>query len=167
MADVFTHALTGFIIGVGLCWWFEWMRPAHVSLVVLGAISPDFVKIKLLIPDAVVTTTLGVPFSWQPLHVLGGSVLMALLCALVLAPQYRVQAISLFLVGAASHHALDMMLVNATGYSYDILWPLWGYHLPSPNLYRSSDRWPALIATLLAVCVWYLRYRWPQRSSQR
>ncbi|NGM71387.1 metal-dependent hydrolase [Natronolimnobius sp. AArcel1] len=165
MADVFTHAIAGFIIGVGLSWWVDWMRPAHVSLVVLGAIAPDFIKIYLVIPDAVVATTLGIPFSWDPLHRLGGSVVMALLCALVLAPQYRAQAIALFLLGAASHHVLDMALVNPSGYSYDVLWPLSSYHPPSPNLYRSSDRWPAIIATLLAISVWYLRYQWPRRSS--
>ncbi|MWV40029.1 metal-dependent hydrolase [Natrialba sp. INN-245] len=167
MADVFTHALTGFIIGVGLSWWVDWLRPAHVSLVVLGAIAPDVVKINLVVPDAAVATTLGIPFSWDPLHTLGVAVLMAVLCALVLAPQYRAQAIALFLIGAASHHVLDMALVNASGYSYDVLWPLSGYHFPSPNHYRSSDRWPAIIATLLAICVWYLRYRWPHRSTPR
>ncbi|NGM71382.1 metal-dependent hydrolase [Natronolimnobius sp. AArcel1] len=165
MADVFTHALTGFIIGVSLSWWVDWMCPAHISLVVLGAIAPDFVKINLVISDATVATTLGIPFSWSPLHTLGGSVIMALLCALVLAPQYRTQAIALFLIGATSHHVLDMALVNASGYSYAVLWPLSNYHPPSPNLYRSSDRWPALVVTVLAVLVWYLRYRRPAQSS--
>ncbi len=165
MADVFTHAIVGYIIGVTLSWRYQWIRPAHVTLVVIGAIMPDFVKINLVLPDEAVATMLGIPFSWSPLHTLGGTVLLALLCALVLAPEYRKQAVALLLIGAASHHALDMMLVNASGYSYDVLWPLSSYRPPSPNLYLSTDRWPAIVASVIAVGVWYLRYRRPQRAA--
>lgn len=46
---------------------------------------------QLVILDAAVATTLGIWFSWPPLHTLGGSVIMTLLYAFVVAPQYRVQ----------------------------------------------------------------------------
>lgn len=64
----------------------------------------------------------------------------------------------LLALGAASHHALDAVLINASGYSYALFWPLTTYHPPTPGLFLSSDRWPAAVSALLAIGVWYLRY---------
>ena len=30
---------------------------------------------------------------------------------------------------------------------------------PAGNMYRSSDRWPAVVASIVAVGVWYARYQ--------
>lgn len=87
MADVLTHVLVGFVIGTVLSIRYEWMGPEHVTLVMIGALSPDFVKISLVVPDYTVATSLGIPFSWSPLHTLGGSVIVVLLGALLLAPR--------------------------------------------------------------------------------
>ena len=159
MADVFTHVLVGFVIGVLLSFRYDWLGPEYVTLVMIGALSPDFVKINLVVPDEVVAGFLGVPFSWSPLHVLFGSVVVVLLASLLLAPEYRKRAVALFVVGAVSHHAIDVLLLNVTGYSYALFWPVTAYNPPAGNLYLSSDRWPIVVAGVVAAVVWFMRYR--------
>ncbi|WP_265110680.1 metal-dependent hydrolase [Halosolutus halophilus] len=156
MPDLLTHVLVGYVLGTLLAVSDERLGPESVPLVMLGALSPDFVKLKLVLPSETVQAVLGIPFSWTPLHTLGGSVLVVGLGALLVAPDHRRQTIALFALGAASHHALDVLLLTVTGYSYAVLWPLSGYHFPAPNLYLSSDRWPALVAGLAAALVWAL-----------
>lgn len=159
MTDVLTHVIAGYIIGTLLAMRYEWMRPAHVTLVMIGALSPDFVKIQLLVPDGLVASVLGVPFSWSPLHTVGGAVLVLCLGTLALAPDERKRALVLFAIGASSHHVLDVLLLTPTGYSYAVFWPLTEYHLPSGGLYMSTDRWPAVVAGLSAVLVWVIARR--------
>lgn len=172
VADVLTHVLAGYVIGTLLSFRYEWMGPEHVTLVMIGALAPDFVKIELLVSDWLVASTLGVPFSWSPLHTLGGSVLVICLGTLVLAPRYRKRALILFAIGVGSHHVLDVLLLTPTGSSYAVFWPLTGYRPPSGGLYLSSDRWPAVLAGLLAAAVWAVD-RWlcdrstPEPSSPR
>lgn len=162
MPDILTHVLVGYCLGTVLAVRYEWGRPAYVTLVMIGALSPDFVKFRLILPAAAVQNLFGVPFSWAPLHTFGGSVLAVCLGALLVAPADRRQAVALFALGAASHHALDLLLVNVTGYSYAFIWPLTGYHFPTPNLYLSSDRWPAVVAGTIAIVVWL----WHRRRTQ-
>lgn len=165
MTDVLTHVLIGYVVGVVLSVRYEWMRPAHVTLVMIGALSPDFVKINLLVSDWLVAALLGVPFSWDPLHTLGGNLLVLLIGALCLPPGRRLRAFALLAVGAVTHHVLDVGLLTVTGYSYAVFWPLTRYHPPSGGLYLSSDLWPALVAGTLAAGAWLFRYRWLDRRG--
>nr|WP_193787997.1 metal-dependent hydrolase [Natronorubrum bangense] len=166
VADILTHVLVGYIIGTLLSFRYEWIRPAHVTLVMIGALSPDFVKIELFVPDGLATALLGVPFSWSPLHTLGGTVLVICLASLLLAPEYRAQALALFAIGAFSHHALDVLLMTPTGDAYAVFWPLTGYRPPAGGLYLSSDRWPALASGLVAVVVWAVARRRRDDASE-
>lgn len=159
MADVLTHVLVGYVVGVCLALRYDWVKTHHVTLVMIGALSPDFVKLNLLVADEVVATLLGLPFSWSPLHTLGGTVLVILLGSLLLAPEHRNRAIVLLAIGAASHHALDVALLTVTGHSYAVFWPLTAYRPPSGGLYLSSDRLPALVAGLAATAAWLVRRR--------
>ena len=160
MADVLTHVLVGYVIGMVLTFRYEWMRPAHVTLVMLGALSPDFAKADLFVSDWVVHSLLGVPFSWSALHTLGGTVVVVLLVSLLIAPEYRWHAIALVAIGAASHHVLDVALMTPTGRAYAVFWPVTDYRPPAGGLYLSSDRWPALVSGALAALVWGIdRYR--------
>lgn len=165
MADVLTHVLVGYIIGMLLSIRYTWMGPAHVTLVMIGALAPDFVKIELIVSDWAVESLLGIPFSWSPLHTLGGSVLVICLGTLLLAPRYRKQALVLFAIGMASHHVLDILLLTPTGYSYAVFWPLTEYRPPSGGLYLSSDRWPALLAGVLAAIVWVINHQFVENST--
>ncbi|AGB37164.1 metal-dependent hydrolase [Natronococcus occultus] len=160
VADVLTHVLAGYVLGMVLAFRYDWMGPAHVTIVMVGALAPDFVKAEIFLPDGLMQYLLGIPFSWAPLHTLGGTIVLGLLTALLLAPEYRRQALVLFLLGAASHHVLDVALITPSGEAYAVFWPLLEYRPPAGGLYLSSDRWPAVVAGLASVAVWALhRYR--------
>lgn len=160
VADVLTHVIVGYVIGMVLSFRYERMRPAHVTLVMLGALSPDFAKADLFVSDWVVQSLLGVPFSWSPLHTLGGTVVVVLLVSLLVAPEYRWHALALVAIGAASHHVLDLTLMSPTGRAYAVFWPFTDYRPPAGGFYLSSDRWPALLAGTIAALVWGIdRYR--------
>ena len=166
MADVLTHVLVGYIIGVLLSFKYRWITPPMVTVVMIGALSPDFVKINLVLSDAFVEALLGVPFSWSPLHRLGGNALVILAGSMLVAPEYRRRVLALLAIGALSHHLLDVLLLTQSGYTYAVFWPLTAYHPPAPNLYLSSDRWPAIVAGAGAVLVWFLRYSTIGGSTQ-
>lgn len=159
MADVLTHVLVGYIVGVLLAARVERLGPEHVTVVSFGALSPDLAKASLLVPSTAVEHTVGVPFSWFGLHLLGGTVVVGLLAALLVAPGHRRLVFGLVLAGAATHHALDLLLLNVSGYSYPVLWPLTEYTPRAGMLYRSSDRWPALVAGTVALGVWLTQRR--------
>ena len=74
-------------------------------------------------------------------------------------------AIALFPLGALSHHALDLALLNVSGYSYAVFWPLTEYRPPSGDLYLSSDPCPVLVAAAGAALV--LVRRSPPSSGPR
>lgn len=164
VTDVLTHVIAGYIGGTLLAMRYEWMRPAHVTLVMIGALSPDFVKIQLLVPDGFVASVLGASFTWSPLHTAGGAALVLCLGTLALAPDERKRALVLFAIGASSHHVLDVLLLTPTGYSYAVFWPLTEYRLPSGGLYMSTDRWPAVVAGLSAVLVWAIARRYDDET---
>ncbi|WP_205254031.1 MULTISPECIES: metal-dependent hydrolase [Halostella] len=120
----------------------------------LGALSPDVVKVRLLIPATSIEAMLGIPFDWLPLHTLGGTVLIVAIGAWLVGPEQRRVTLLLLALGAVSHHALDLLLITPSGYAYPVLWPLTGYHPPTGNLYLSSDRWPAAVAGCIALVLW-------------
>ncbi|WP_076609733.1 metal-dependent hydrolase [Natronorubrum thiooxidans] len=167
MPDVLTHVLVGYVIGMLLSVRHEGVRPAHVTLVMIGALSPDFAKIQLFVPDGLVAAVLSVSFSWSPLHTLTGTVLVVCLGALLAAPGCRRLVIALLVIGALSHHALDLLLMTPTGEAYGVFWPITEYRLPAGGLYLSSDRWPALVSGLAAIGAWALarRYRPAEMDS--
>lgn len=154
MPDILTHVLVGYVLGMALSFRYESLRPGHVTLVMFGALSPDFKKVALLVSDEIVEAVVGVPFAWLPLHTLGGTLVVIAVTGLLVAPEYRRRTFLLVALGAASHHALDLLLLNASGYAYPVLWPLTEYRPPAGMLYRSSDRWPVLVAGLGAIVVW-------------
>ncbi|MCU4754281.1 metal-dependent hydrolase [Halobacteria archaeon AArc-curdl1] len=166
MADVLTHVLVGYIVGVSLSFRYDWIKTEQVTLVMLGALAPDFMKIGLFVPDGYVAHLLGVPFSWSPLHTLVGTVIVISLISLLLAPEYRKGAIILLAIGVATHLVLDIALLTPTGEAYAVFWPLSSYRPPSGGLYLSTDRWPALVAATIAVALWAgRRYRSESAAS--
>ncbi|SER82102.1 metal-dependent hydrolase [Natrinema salaciae] len=163
--DVLTHVLVGYVVGTLLSIRYERIRRAHVGLVMIGALSPDFVKIDLVFPSEFVGYVLGVPFAWGPLHTLGGTLVVAGLGSLLFAPEYRRDAIALVLLGAVSHHVLDLGLMTPTGYSYAAFWPFTEFRPPAGSLYMSTDRWPSLVAGLCAVVVRAAKRRFESASA--
>ncbi|NHN46513.1 metal-dependent hydrolase [Halostella sp. JP-L12] len=154
MAELLTHALVGYSLGTILTIFDDRLRPAHVTLVMLGALVPDLVKMQDLVPATTVETLSGVPFAWFPLHTLAGTVLVVVLGALLIGPDQRRIGFGLLALGAISHHVLDLLLLTSSGYAYPIFWPLTGYYPPTGNLYLSTDRWPAVVAGSVAFVLW-------------
>jgi hypothetical protein len=165
MPDILTHVLVGYILGTLLSSRYDWLTPEYATLVMLGALTPDLTKIALLLPSERVELLLGVPFDWFALHTLGGNLAVLLLGALLVAPEHRKRVFLLLALGAASHHSLDLLLFNPSGYSYPVLLPLTAYNPPAGQLYLSSDRWPALVAGTLAALMWLNRQSGANQNS--
>ncbi|QLG49296.1 metal-dependent hydrolase [Natrinema halophilum] len=166
MPDLLTHVLIGYSIGTLLSFRYETIRPAQVTLVMGGALSPDLAKGDLFFPSEFVEYLVGIPFSWAPLHTLVGTVLVVLFGSLLVAPEYRRQAIALIAIGATSHHALDVALLTATGEAYAVFFPISAYRPPALDLYLSTDRWPAIVSGTFAAVLWGVRrYGFATRST--
>ena len=165
MPDVLTHVLWGYSIGMVLSFRYDWLDARFVTIVMLGALLPDLTKISIVIESDVVEHALGIPFSWSAIHRLGGVVVACAIGALLAGNGYRKLVFCLLSIGAVSHLILDGLLINASGYSYDIFWPLATYHFPTPNLFVSSDRWPAIVSGVLAAGVWVAKRRLDSSST--
>lgn len=165
MPDLLTHVLVAYSLATALSFRYEWLTPQYVTVAMVGAIVPDLTKISILVPSAHVEALLGIPFDWGAIHTLGGSLVALLIGALLVSKTHRRRVFLLLVLGAASHLMLDAANVNASGYSYPVLWPLTTYQPPTPNLWLSSDRWPALVSGVVAAAVWYLRYHWYEQRD--
>jgi hypothetical protein len=157
MPDILTHVLVGYLLGTLLAVRYEWLSTEYVTLVMLGALTPDLAKIGLVLPSEQVETLLGIPFDWFALHMLGGNLIVILLGTLIVASKYRTRVFLVLALGAVSHHMLDLLLINVSGFAYPVFWPLTQYHPPAGMVYLSTDRWPAAVASTLAVLAWFLR----------
>jgi len=158
MPDLLTHVLVAYTLATLLSIRCEWLTPALVTAVMLGAVVPDLTKIALVVPGQVVEDALGVPFDWSAIHATGGALVAVAAGALLTDSDHRRRVFVLLALGAASHLLLDALLHFPSGYSYPVLWPLTNYHPPALGLYLSSNRWPALVAGVLAVTAHYLQY---------
>ncbi|MFC5365319.1 metal-dependent hydrolase [Salinirubrum litoreum] len=159
MPDLFAHAVIGYCLGTALSFRYDWLTPTYVTVVMAGAFVPDVAKIFLLVPDAVVSDALGLPFSWFALHTVGGSAVAVLIGVVLVAGEERRRVLGLLSLGTASHLVADALLLTATGYSKPMWWPVAHVGLPSPGLYLSSEPTPLFVASAVAVVLWALRRR--------
>lgn len=118
MADLLTHVLVGYCLGTALSFRLNWLRPAHVTMVMVGAILPDLAKIELVIPWRTMVSLLGISWDWTALHTLGGTVVTLLIVTLLVTARLRVRVAWLLAIGIASHHVLDVILITRTGLAY-------------------------------------------------
>lgn len=121
----------------------------------IGSLVADLSRMALIIPADAVTAATGLPFSWDAFHTLGGSTVVIGIGALLVPATHRRRVFALLVLGMLSHHALDVILLTPSGYTYGVLWPLTSVHPPASNHYLSSDRWPSVIAAGLALLVWW------------
>lgn len=159
MADILTHALAGYVLATMLSFRYEWLTAPYVTLCMMGALIPDTMKISLLVSSAQVEAWLGVPFSWSALHTLGGAIVAVLVGVALVPASYRRRVGAVLMLGALSHHALDVLIVHPSGYVYDVFWPLYSTWIPAGSLYHSSDRLPLAIAAVVATVTWATRER--------
>ena len=158
MPDLLAHALAAYALGTALSWRYDWLSPAFVTVVMAGAFVPDLTKVGLVVHESVVVAAIGRPFSWAPLHYLGGVALSVLVGVLLIAPggRRRARVLALLSLGAASHLFLDALLQTASGRAFMVFWPLTTWRPPTPGLYLSTEPWPTLFFGVLALVVWYV-----------
>ena len=160
MPDLLTHVLIAYILATLLSFRYEWLTPQFVTVVMLGALVPDLTKIQLLVDSYIVKSILGIPFDWYAIHTAGGALVAITIGALLTDNTHRRRVFALLALGAASHLLLDAQLIKPSGYASPLLWPFTAYQPPTPGLYVSYDRWPALVAGTVAAIIWYWRWHW-------
>ena len=160
MPDLLSHALIAYTLCTLLALRYPWISPRYVTVGMAGAFVPDLAKAELAVSHAVVGNLLGSPFDWLGLHTLGGAIVAGGVGVTLVASEYRRRVAALLAVGAGSHLAADALLLTASGHSYPVLWPLTGYHPPTPGIYHSTDVWPSLLTGVLAFGTWlFVRWR--------
>lgn len=154
MPDLLTHVLFAYVLATLLSRRYEWITSRFVTVAMIGATIPDLTRLKLLVPATTVESTLGLPFSWSPLHQLGGAVVVCVIGATIMTPRYRRHVLFLLVLGVGSHFLLDALLYKPSGLAYPFFWPLSDTRLVVDGIYISSDRWPALVSILVAAVIW-------------
>ncbi|GAB3021828.1 metal-dependent hydrolase [Natronobiforma cellulositropha] len=154
MADLLTHVLVAYIFATALSWYVDSITPALVTVAMAGAILPDLNRLEFVLPATAVESTLSLPFSWSAFHTLGAAVVVSLLVAALVTPEYRLPVLGLFFLGALSHLFTDVFMYNPTGLSGSYLWPFSSHRFAVDGFYRSYDRWPLLLTALVATAVW-------------
>lgn len=153
LADLLTHVFVGYTIGIMLSWKYERIKSPQITAMMIGAALPDLVRIRLLLDPIKIEQFFGIPFSWGPLHTLGGVLIIIAIGSLLTVPKDSKMIFILLAIGAISHLLLDSLLITASGYSYSVFWPFTMYHPPTPGLYLSTDILPALISGLIALSI--------------
>lgn len=159
MAELFTHVVAAFILATMLSWRLDWISTPLVTVAMVGAALPDLNRIGLLLDDAAIEALLGIPFSWSPLHRVGGTVIVIAIGVLLVPRRLRRAALAMLVLGAASHYILDLFLYKPSGLSSPLFWPITGQRFAVNGFYLSSDRWPAGVATVVAAIVWTIDRR--------
>ncbi len=154
MADLLTHIIVGYTVGMLLSWRYEKIHEAHITAVMVGTILPDVIRIHLLIESAWVENTLNIPFSWGPIHTLAGVLILSILFFLFTERRYSKMVLLLVVIGGGSHLLLDSFLSTASGHAFAVLWPFLRSHPLIPGFYVSTDVWPALIAVPIGIMIW-------------
>ncbi|SNR25693.1 metal-dependent hydrolase [Halorubrum vacuolatum] len=159
MAEWLTHVLVAYALFTIVSWFVEWVDQRWVAVAMIGSILPDLNRIDLLVSDEAVEYLLGIPFSWDGLHTLGGSILLAGIGALLFhTARERRRAFVLLSGGAVSHLVVDLPQRYADGLmlSGQYAFPIPVPRLPTPGWYVSADRWVAVVAVAVALVVFVL-----------
>ena len=98
MADLLTHILVGYVLAVLLSWRADWITAPYITLVMGAAVLPDLNRIELVIPAATIEATLGIPWSWTPLHRVGGTFLIICLGTMLASKQLRRRVFGLLVI---------------------------------------------------------------------
>ncbi|MFT4922212.1 MAG: hypothetical protein ACI8XM_001425 [Haloarculaceae archaeon] len=156
MPDLLTHVLGAYVLLTPLAWRVEWLEQRHVALAMVGMIVPDLAKVRLVIDATVVEQVLGGPWLWTGVHRLGPALALAGIGAMCFERGRRTVAFGWVVVGLLFHFLFDLAVTRANGLAPPYPYPLSWWHPPSADMLLSSDIWPAVVASLLAVGTWGL-----------
>lgn len=159
MPDLLTHTLIAFTICTLLRLRYGWLDFQYVTVGMAGAFIPDVAKIDLLIDGSLVAVLIGRPFSWFGIHTLGGAFVLLVVGVVLATSEERKRIGVLLAVGVASHLLADAMLFKVSGQSFPIFWPVTQYQPPTPGLYHSTDIWPSIVMSGIAVSTWFVVQR--------
>ena len=155
MPDLLAHVLLAYAVATLLALQYRWLRPAYVTIAMIGALVPDLDHISTLVSSQTVETLLGVPFDWGGLQT-GGVVLLLILIGTVLVEQAeRRRVFALLALGAISHLFTDALVRVPEGRSQSVFFPVTMYQPPTPGLYLSTDLWPLIASAVFAAAAWY------------
>jgi|APHM01.1.fsa_nt_gi hypothetical protein len=158
MPDLLTHVLLVYVILTPLAFSANAVKKRYVPVAMVGAILPDLSKIRLVI-DGRITELTGVPFSWVPVHRLGGTLVLVGIAALAFKNSERRAAVAYLLFGAMTQYPLDGLIKRANGLSPEYLYPFSWWQPPAGNLFLSSDPWPVVPAIIFSALTWYIYER--------
>lgn len=156
MPDLLTHVTIAFTLATLLALRYEWISPPYVTAAMVGAAVPDLMNVVGVIPSAVMSALHGIPIVLVVFHTIPGSLAGIAAGSLFVGSGHRRRVFLLATMGMLTHHGLDLLLITSDGVSYHVLWPLTRFEPQLPQLYRSSDRWPALLALSAASVSWYV-----------
>ncbi|MFW6196140.1 MAG: metal-dependent hydrolase [Thermoplasmatota archaeon] len=159
MADLLTHSLVAFSIGTMLSWRFKKINAQLITILMIGSVLPDLTRIGLILESTFIEKTLNIPYSWQPLHTLGGVVIVIAVLTLLVNKKNSRYVLPLLSVGAFSHLFLDAFLIKVSGRSYTMFFPITTYNPEIPGFYLSTDMWPAVVAVITAFIIYQVDSR--------
>lgn len=149
MPDWLTHTIAGWITAK------VWKK--IVSLVVVGSLLPDLIKIQLIF-DVMKINTYGF---FDPLHTPVGTLLVALFIA-TLFPNIK-EAFILLTMGASTHYFLDFFLEHPYG-GMKLLFPFsWNEY--QVHLISSDNYWMTVIAIAVG-SIFYLVERKKRKAEK-
>lgn len=158
MVVLLTHILVPYVILTVAGWQFNWLTNRWIVISMAGAAIPDLIKIRILFEDRVIEALLGVPFKYEPISSLGGTLFIAGGITLFFERQRR-RIFSFLLFGAVSSLIVDGLRVFADGRSGFWLYPFSWFRPPTPSLYVTSDIRVLITAVLISAVV-FVFDRW-------
>lgn len=154
MAELLSHVLLAVALFTAVGWAIDWLDREWVAVGAVGAVLPDINRLDLFVDDYMLAQLLGVQFSWDGIHTLGGVILLSAIGAILFpSRRERVRAFSLLLAGSLSHFLVDGIKAWADGANGAYLYPISWWRNPTPSWYVSSERWVLVVAVLLAVVI--------------
>ena len=156
MAEWVTHVCLAYALFTVVGWSVDWVDRQWVAVGVVGSILPDLDRLDLLLSGDLITATTGIPFNWNGINSVGGTVVLSAIGALLFACRSdQRRGFSLLFAGALSHLLVDLPQRYADGLmlTNKYLFPLPAWRPPTPGWYVSADRWVAIVALLVALVV--------------
>ena len=95
-----------------------------------------------------ITALTGLPWTWGVTHRAGGARLIAFIFTLLVRNDVRKPVFALLCVGITSHFVIDYFLWQPSGRTNRMRWPFLDLTVDYQGYYRSSDRWPAVVASI-------------------
>ena len=163
MPDWLTHVLVMYVLLQVVAWYEPRLTPPYIAAGMVGGLLPDIAKLQLILPRSRVEALLGVPFSWQGVSWVWGIVLVVLALSFLVDVKHRKAVIGLLLSGSIVHLLLDGIIHSPGRRPTTLLRPT--TYLQLPELYLSSNVWPAVIAVVVSFVVFTLT-QWQQCDTE-